>query len=119
MYPQYHIADAVYDVLARPPAEDPNAKWGLASVTPPKSYCHSFTWDPVKGKWQESPITMSRATLEQNKLNWPTEAPDIKIPAYAINVSYNARRDNPDDNHPERLAQKHLGNSQGDSLGNS
>ena len=72
----------------------------MAPLTPPPSY---FTWDPVKGKWQDSPTTgsiatvkQSIATLKQNNRNWPIAAPDIKIPAYAFNVSYNARHDTPE-----------------------
>ena len=103
MYLQYDIADAVYEDLKRPPPVNPNADrrahtHDLAYIPPEKKQRHYFTWDPVKGKWQESergasPTEQSRATLENNRLNWPTEAPAIKIPAFAVKVSYNARHD--------------------------
>ena len=41
-------------------------------------------------------MKQSIATLKQNNHNWSIAAPDIKIPAYAFNVSYNARHDTPE-----------------------
>ena len=75
-------------------------RWKIG-VPPPEKYHHYFTWDPVKGKWEdildskrtEQNEAHTETTLRQNKLNWPTAAPNIKIPVYAFNVSYNAGRD--------------------------
>ena len=51
-------------------------------------YEYYFLWDPYEGKWR-SGVFLSRRQVERNKSNWPTSAPIIEIPEWAVDVSYN------------------------------
>ena len=57
-----------------------------------KPYEHYFLWDTDEGKWKgvQSGVYLSRQQPELNKFNWPTRAPIIKIPEWAVDVTYNA-----------------------------
>jgi hypothetical protein len=57
-----------------------------------KPYEHYFLWDTDEGKWKgvQNGVYLSRQQPELNKFNWPTRAPIIKIPEWAVDVTYNA-----------------------------